>query len=150
MQYIFGSSSSSCSGAPVAKAPIIHDTELVFAAGEGDVAGDLYAPAAPESAPYGGVVYKSEACDRVKLVVEYLEGDDCNPCTTPDVLTVVEQEFIIPAGVAGFQLPPGYINSITAQVVDATDAPVASVKGDTISFKSSRAGACGTDVLTLA
>ena len=147
MQFIFGgAAATSCSTAPKAVAPIITDQTLTIAAGAGATAANVYLGVTGASAPYGGFVSKTVSCEAVKLVVSYLTGDDCDACTV-DTLTAVDVNITIPAGASGVALPAGYISKITAQVVDGAGAGLASVAGGTVQFTSSRAGACGADVL---
>jgi hypothetical protein len=147
MQFIFGgAAAASCSTAPKAVAPLIFNETLTIAADSGDVAADVYAGVAGDSAPYGGFVSKTLACDAVKLVVSYLDGDDCDDCTV-DTLVLVEEEITIPAGASGVALPAGYIAKITAVVVDSAGVEKVSTLGGDVQFTSSRAGACGADVL---
>lgn len=147
MQFIYGgAAASSCSSAPKAVAPVIHDKTLTIAAGAGIAAADVFLGVAGDPAPYGGFINKTLTCDAVKLVVSYLDGDDCDACTV-DTLTTVDVEITIPAGASGVELPKGYIAQITAQVVDSTGTAINSTLGGDVRFTSSRAGACGADVL---
>lgn len=147
MQFIFGgAAASSCSTAPKAVAPVITDKTLTIAAGAGITAADVFLGVSGDPAPYGGFVTKTLSCDAVKLVVSYLHRDDCDACTV-DTLTTVDVNLTIPAGATGVQLPAGYISKITAQVVDNTGTAINSTLGGDVRFTSSRAGACGPDVL---
>ena len=147
MQFIFGgAAATSCSTAPKAVAPIVTNQTLTIAAAGGATAANLYLGTAGDPAPYGGFVSKTISCEAVKIVVSYLTGDDCDACTV-DTLTTVDVTITIPAGASGVALPAGYISKITAQVVDAAGAGLASAAGGDIQFTSSRAGACGTDVV---
>lgn len=147
MQFIFGNSAaSSCSTTPKAIAPLVTDVTLAIAAAAGSVAAAVFTGVAGDPAPYGGFVNKTLGCDAVKLVVTYLDGDDCDSCTT-DTLTTVTVDLTIPANASGVQLPAGYITSITAQVVDAAGVAADSAAGGSVRYTSSRAGACGADVL---
>lgn len=147
MQFIFGgAAAASCSAAPKAVAPVISDVTLAIAAGAGSVAAPLFTGVSGDPAPYGGFVTKTMGCDSVTLVVSYLDGDDCDSCTV-DTLTTVDVTLTIPANASGVQLPAGYITAITAQVVDSAGTPVNSTIGGDVRFTSSRAGACGADVL---
>ncbi len=147
MQFIFGgAAAASCSSAPKAVAPLVTNETLTIAPGAGIAIGDLFVGVADDPAPYAGYVTKTLSCDAVKLVVTYLDGDDCDSCTV-DTLTTVEETITIPAGASGVSLPAGYISKITAQVVDSAGAPKNSAIGGEVQFTSSRAGACGADVL---
>jgi hypothetical protein len=147
MQFIFGgAAAASCSTAPKAVAPVITDETLTIAAGAGITAADVFLGVAGDSAPYGGYINKTLTCDAVKLVVSYLDGDDCDNCTV-DTLTTVDVEITIPAGASGVALPAGYITQVTAQVVDSAGVAKNSTLGGDVQFTSSRAGACGADVL---
>ena len=147
MQFIFGgAAAASCSTAPKAVAPLITNETLTIAPGTGDAPADVFAGAAGDPAPYGGFVSKTLSCDAVKLVVSYLDGDDCDACTV-DELVLVEEEITIPAGATGVALPAGYIAKITAEVVDSAGVAKVSTLGGDVQFTSSRAGACGADVV---
>jgi hypothetical protein len=148
MQFIFSGAgaAASCSTAPKAVAPVITDETLTIAAGAGIAAADVFLGVAGDPAPYGGFISKTLTCDAVKLVVSYLDGDDCDACTV-DVLTTVDVEITIPAGATGVALPAGYIAQITAQVVDSAGVAKNSTLGGDVQFTSSRAGACGADVV---
>lgn len=147
MQYIFGGAAAgSCSSTPKAVAPIITESKLTIAAGAGSTAANVYLGTSGASAPYAGFVTKTLSCDAVKLVVTYLDGDDCDSCTV-DTLTTVDVTITIPAGATGVALPEGYITKITAQVVNSAGVASNSALGGDVSFTSSRAGACGADVL---
>jgi hypothetical protein len=147
MQFIFGgAAAASCSTAPKAVAPIITNETLTIAPGAGITAANVFLGTAGDPAPYGGFVSKTISCDAVKLVVSYLSGDDCDTCTV-DTLVLVEEEITIPAGATGVALPAGYIAKITAQVVDSAGVAKNSTLGGDVQFTSSRAGACGADVL---
>jgi hypothetical protein len=147
MQYIFGgAAAASCSTAPKAVAPVITDETLTIAPGAGIAAANVFLGVAGDPAPYGGFINKMLSCDAVKLVVSYLDGDDCDPCTV-DTLTTVDVEITIPAGASGVALPAGYIKKITAQVVDSAGVAKNSTLGGDVQFTSSRAGACGADVV---
>ena len=147
MQFIFGGAAAQPgTSAPKAVAPLVTNVTLAIAAGAGTAAADVFAGTVGDSAPYGGFVSKTLSCDAVKLVVSYLDGDDCDSCTV-DTLTVVTQTITIPANAAGVQLPPGYITKVTAQVVDSAGTAKNSTLGGSVQFTSSRAGACGADVV---
>ena len=147
MQFIFGgAASASCSTAPKAVAPVIPDETLTIAPGAGNTAADVFLGVADDPAPYGGFIGKTLTCDAVKLVVSYLDGDDCDSCTV-DTLTTVDVEITIPANATGVALPAGYITQITAQVVTSAGVAANSTLGGDVRFTSSRAGACGADVL---
>lgn len=147
MQFLFGgAAAASCSTAPKAVAPVITDETLTIAAGAGITAADVFAGVSGDPAPYGGFVTKTLTCDAVKLVVSYLDGDDCDACTV-GTLTTVDVTVTIPAGATGVALPAGYITKVTAQVVDSTGTAINSTLGGDVRFTSSRAGACGADVL---
>lgn len=147
MQFLFGgAAAAACSTAPKAVAPIITNETLTIAAAGGATAANLYLGVAGDPAPYGGFVSKTISCEAVKIVVSYLTGDDCDSCTV-DTLTTVDETITIPAGASGVALPAGYISKITAQVVDSAGAGLASAAGGDVQFTSSRAGACGADVL---
>jgi hypothetical protein len=147
MQFIFGgAAAASCSTAPKAVAPLITNETLTIAPGAGITAANVFLGTAGDPAPYGGFVSKTISCDAVKLVVSYLSGDDCDTCTV-DTLVLVEEEITIPAGATGVALPAGYIAKITAQVVDSAGVAKNSTLGGDVQFTSSRAGACGADVL---
>ncbi len=149
MQYIFGGAAASCSTVPKAVAPFVTDVTLAIAQGAGNTAAELFGDQVGDGtqpAPYGGFVYKNLTCDAVKLVVSYLVGDDCNPCTV-DTLTKQDVTITIPADASGIALPPGYIGKITAQVVDSAGVAKVSSAGGSLQFTSSRPlNSCGGNV----
>jgi hypothetical protein len=149
MQFIFGgAAAASCSTSPKAVAPVVTNTTLTIAAAAGITAANVFLGTAGASAPYSGFVSKTISCDAVKLVVSYLVGDDCDPCTDPDALTTVDETITIPASASGVALPAGYISKITAQVVDSAGLAKNSALGGNVQFTSSRAGvSCGSDVV---
>lgn len=147
MQFIFGAfAPTSCATTPKAVAPLVTDSALTIAPGNGITVESVFTGVSAAPAPYGGFVSKSLGCEAVKLVVTYLTGDDCDACTV-DTLTTVDVTVTVPANAAGIQLPVGYITVITAQVVDDTGTPINSALGGALRYTSSRAGACGTDIL---
>ena len=108
-----------------AVAPIIEQGALTFEA-TGTYTGSTFAQLASipvgNDAPYGGVIH-NKGCNRIKVRVEYLEGDDCNTCTSQDTLTRVAKEFCIEAD-ATYEVPEGFWASINVHVGDINCAPV--------------------------
>lgn len=116
-------------------------------AGQGASEVAVFTGVAGAPAPYRGVVYKSNPCDQVLVKVSYIAGDDCNPCTAIDNLQKMEPlELLMENNVMAMELPPGYISSIKVQIVATGNAPTNSISGNIVSFSSSRAPLCGSEV----
>ena len=124
------------------KCPTVYQEALDFgpegADGDGSAAVDLLPlVAATDPAPHGGQVLV-DGCDNVKLVLTYLQGDTCDPCSTVTV-TTKDVELVAYKGEL-LNLPEGYITQITAEVVDATGATIAAEGAVTVRYQ-----ACNTD-----
>lgn len=151
MQF-FTTAAVSCgtsAAAPRALAPIIHNQTITIANGTGSTATDLFVGAAGSAAPYGGFVSSTMACSAYQLAVTVITGDDCvdNCDPSPDVLVATQVITInVPAG-KGVQLPPAYIAKITVTTTDGAGVATNAVVGGDVTFTSSRAGVCGSDVL---
>lgn len=126
-------SSDAGSACRKAVAPKVIDfVPLAIAAGAGDAATALHTVAAGGEAIWGGQIMNT-GCDRLKVDITYLDGDDCDPCTNPDTLTTVVITQFIEKDVVGIQIPDGYWTNIDVTVVDAADTSLASVNGTTVS-----------------
>lgn len=108
-----------------AVAPIIVQGVLTFEATRpytGSSFAQLASIPAGNDAPYGGVIH-NRGCNRIKVSIDYLEGDDCNSCTSPDTLTRVVKEFCIEAD-ATYEVPEGFWSSINVYVGDINCNPI--------------------------
>lgn len=110
-----------------AVAPIILQDGATFAAdGSGDSLGA--APvivadiAALDPAHYGGQIV-TRGCKDVLVELQYLDGDDCEPCTDPDALALIPISVIVPAN-SSFPLPDGFWQDLQVTLVDDAAAPV--------------------------
>lgn len=126
------SASSMGSACNKAVAPIVVDmVPLLIAAGAGSSAAALHAVASGDPAVWGGQILSS-SCDRLKVDITYLDGDDCDPCTNPDTLSEVVITQYIEKDIAGIQIPDGYWVDIKVTVVDAAGTAINSVNGLTV------------------
>lgn len=127
------SSSSMGSACAKAVAPIVVDmVPLVIAAGAGITPAALHTVASGAASVWGGQILSS-SCDRLKVDITYLDGDDCDPCTNPDTLTEKVITQYIEKDIAGIQIPDGYWVDIAVSVVDATGTAMNSVNGLSVS-----------------
>lgn len=120
---------SACNKAVV---PTVVDfTPLAIAVGDGDTAATLHTVASGDPAVWGGQVINT-GCDRIKVDITYLDGDDCKPCTDPDVLTEVVITQYIEKDMTGIQIPDGYWVNIDVTVVDMAGTAIPSNTGTTV------------------
>ena len=149
MQY-FSIYPTAANNAPKAVYPLFwlpQNNSANIPAGQGASEVTIFDGVAGTPAPYGGMVYKSNPCDQVLVKVSYIAGDDCNPCTATDnLLETGPLELLMDNNVMGLELPPGYISNINVQIVATGNAPTNSLNGNIISFSSSRAPLCGSEV----
>lgn len=132
------SGSTGCVGAV---APIVQQGELTFLPGTGSALTDLVAAIASGSpAPFGGQIVNN-GCYDILATITYLQGDDCDECTTPDTLTQVVVTVEVPKNSA-FPIPDGYFTQIQVQTIDATNAPVDVQKDQNLYFYSAFKPAC--------
>lgn len=135
--------SGSC---PKATAPVVTQGDLTVAVATGDVALDLLPQIASGSpAAFGGQVV-NKGCHALLAAITYLDGDDCDECTTPDTLTPVVVNVTIPKNSA-FPLPSGFISLIQVQTLDAAGAPVAVQVEQSVDFYSAYQPCCAGGVL---
>lgn len=122
-------SSAQSSSCRKAVAPIVVDfVPLPIAVAGGDTAATLHTAASGSPAVWGGQIINT-GCDRLKVDISYLDGDDCDPCTNPDTLTTVVITQFIEKDVVGIQIPDGYWTNIDVTVVDAAGAATVSPNG---------------------
>lgn len=127
MQMILPNSGAQESGCLKAVAPIIAQGKAMFegpdlGGGDGDGA-TLFAIstiAAAADAPYGGTMH-NKGCKRVLVEVDYIEGDDCDACTSPDTLTIVTASFCMEAD-STYEVPAGFWSEIRVATADAACA----------------------------
>lgn len=97
-----------------ATAPIVVQYDVTHAETEGAaVAPAELVIAAGSPAAYGGKIAIS-GCDSVDVTVTYLDGGDCDNCTS-DTIAPVDVTFTIPAG-ATYPIPDGYWQAISYAV----------------------------------
>jgi len=98
--------------------------------------------AADDPAFYGGSLTLL-GCYDAKVTVEYLTGDDCDPCTTPDMLDIATFEFVVGANTVA-ALPDGWWQSVTIGLIDVDGAPVdlAGTATEKATLSSFTAGSC--------
>jgi len=138
-----GSAAGSCKKA---KAPVVYQGDLTVAVTTGAAALPLLAPiAAGLPAAFGGQVV-NRGCHALLATINYLNGDDCDDCTTPDALTVVPITVVIPKN-AAFPIPDGFLTGITVQTLDAAGAPVNVQVAQDVDFYSAFQPCCGSAVL---
>jgi hypothetical protein len=141
-QQIASSKAAGCAGNPTAAPVRTAPDAVTIAAGAGDTPEFIYEAAAAEKMPYGGKVLKTNECDRLKIVVSYLDGGDCNACT-PDTVVLKEETYFAEPGGAGYDIGAiGYVAKVEVTVVDSAGAPTTSVLGGDVSFESERAALC--------
>lgn len=138
-----GSATGSCKKA---KAPVVYQGDLTVAAGTGAVALPLLAPIATGSAAAFGGQIVNKGCHALLAAITYLQGDDCDDCTTPDTLTTVVVNVTIPKN-AAFPIPDGFLTGITVQTLDAAGAPVNVQAVQEVDFYSAFQPCCGASVL---
>lgn len=123
--------------------PVVYQSTTVFDAGTGTTPQPVLAPlAAGDKAAYGGQVI-NKGCQDLLLTISYLQGGDCDPCTTPDTLTVSTVDVTVPKD-SSFPLPDGFITGVVGVLVDNAGVPVA-LAGDltqTVRFYSAYTPAC--------
>lgn len=126
------SASSMGSACKKAVAPIVVDmTRLDIAAGSGNTATVFHEVASGDPSIWGGQIISS-SCDRIKVDITYLDGDDCDPCTNPDTLVEKVITQYIEKDMVGIQIPDGYWVKVEVTVVDSSNAPIASVNGTSV------------------
>lgn len=127
--------SSSNTGCMTAVAPVVVQGELVFTSGNGATLTDLVPAIATGSpAAYAGQIVNT-GCYDLLATITYLQGDDCDECTTPDTLTTVAVSVKIPKNSA-FPIPDGFVTQVQVQTIDATDTPINVQKDQTMYFYS--------------
>lgn len=135
-----GSSSASCQ---TAVAPVVVQGELTIAVGTGDVLLNLVpALATGANAGFGGQIV-NKGCYDLLATITYLEGDDCDTCTTPDTLTPVVVVIEVPKNSA-FPIPDGFFTTVQVQTIDAANAPVQVVTEQNVYFYSAYKASCPT------
>ena len=138
-----GSAAGSCKKA---KAPVVYQGAVDIAVGTGATALPLLAPIATGSAAAFGGQIVNTGCHALLAAITYLQGDDCDDCTTPDTLTTVVVNVTIPKN-AAFPIPDGFLTGITVQTLDAAGAPVNVQAVQEVDFYSAFQPCCGSPVL---
>jgi len=138
IQFLTPSTSSTCLTAVL---PVVVQGELTFTTGEGAILTDLVpAIASGSPAAYGGQIVNT-GCYDLLATITYLEGDDCNECTTPDTLTTSTVTVEIPKNSA-FPIPEGFLTTVQVQTIDTTNTPINVQKDQVIYFYSSYKPSC--------
>lgn len=142
----FLSTSSASGSCKKAIAPVVYQGDLTIAAATGATALQLLAPiAAGSPAAFGGQIV-NKGCNSLLATINYLNGDDCDVCTSPDTLSVVPVTVVIPKNSA-FPIPDGFLTGITVQTLDAAGVPVAVQVAQDVDFYSAFQPCCGSAVL---
>lgn len=106
--------------------PIVVQGKVQFdaqvAGNEGSTALVLANIPAGESAAYSGTVTLN-GCNDVLVEVDYISGDDCDRCTTPDVMVFETVEITMTPG-RQYMLPDGFWGEVRVTVLDGSGAPV--------------------------
>ena len=139
IQFLDNSAMGDCK---TAVAPIVTQYNATHIAGEGATPVVLPPVAAGDPLFYGGQIVL-QGCFDAEVTITYYEGDDCDPCTTPDTLTPVDIVVIVPAN-SSFPLPDGFWGAITYVLVDAAGTPVdlAGTATETVRLYSCYTPAC--------
>jgi hypothetical protein len=141
MQTIQFLSNSDSASALKAVAPIVHQSTLSILAGTGTTPKDLLAPiVAGECAAFGGQIV-NKGCMAIKATITYLDGADCDSCTT-ETLTTLDVEVVIPAN-SVFPLPQGYHQGIKVVTAEEAGAPLNNTTDVKLNFYSSYQPSCG-------
>ena len=130
MQMILPQSNAQDVGCQKAVAPVIAQGQVLFdAAGPNTGSAQVAMTVIPagEDAPYGGTMH-NKGCQRVSVLVIYLEGDDCDPCTSPDTLTRVNKSFCMQP-YSTYEVPPGFWTEIYVNVVKDDCSSPADLQG---------------------
>jgi hypothetical protein len=146
MQFLpYGQGDSVASCDVKAKAPKVGQTKTTVLPGAGATGGDILAPVASGGVPYHAGSFSNPSCADVELTITYLDGADCDECTT-DTITTVTQVVQVGAGLSG-KLPEGLISGITYRTGTIDDAGVFTAGNVTskvsLNWSSSYTPCCG-------
>lgn len=142
MQMIqFYSASGSAGQSTRAVAPVVHQEKLAIAVGAGAAYQDLLAAIAAGSCAADAGQLSNKGCYAIRLAIDYVTGDDCDECTTPDTLVLETIEVDVPAN-ASFPLPPGLVARIQVATIDADGAFIANTSEQNVTWYSAYAPAC--------
>ena len=143
-----------------AVAPVVVQGSVEIAVGAGDTPVELTGLVAGDAAANWGTLI-NEGCTPIIVEVTFLDGDDCDSCTT-DTLTTAPEYFLL-KGNQGYTLPESFISAVNVVTVDsaaltgdnATDyagaaAVITANEGNTVSFDSSYAPECASCVVLVA
>lgn len=124
IQFLDLGAAAQCRGAV---APIVEQGAAAFAAdGSGDSTGStpvVIEDLAAGAAAFNGGQVINRGCFDLLVELGYLAGDDCDPCTTPDSLSLVPISLVVPAN-ASMPLPSGFWQDLQVTLVDSSGAPV--------------------------
>jgi hypothetical protein len=139
----FFNSNTSTTGCLTAVAPVTYQSDVLVKTGTGSTGQDLLAVLpSGEPAAFGGQIINT-GCFGLLATIFYLEGDDCDTCTTPDTLTVVKQQIKVPKATS-FPIPDGFYTQINFQTIDVNGNPVDVTAEQTVSLYSSYKPNCPT------
>lgn len=108
---------------PKAIAPVVAQTKLTIAEGDGALTDLMPALAAGDTAVSSGSIF-NEGCKAVRLTISYLTGDtSCSACAEGE-LAVEDATFVVYPG-QSTTLPPGLVAGIQVETgdVDSTVVP---------------------------
>ena len=133
IQFLPPDTSSTCLTAVL---PVVVQEELTITSGNGSVLTDLVpAIASGSPAAYGGQI-SNTGCHALLVTITYLEGDDCDECTSPDTLTTSTITVKVPKN-RTMAIPEGFLTTVQVQTIDATNTPINVQKDQVIYFYSS-------------
>lgn len=130
---------------PKATAPVVHQADETVAVGNGSAPITLLEVAAASVAAFGGQI-ANKGCNDILATFNYLDGDDCDECTTPDTLTVVPVTVKIAAGTS-FPLPEGFHSGGAFVTVDSAGLAVDVQVAQEVSYYSAYQPCCNSNVL---
>lgn len=123
---------------PSAKAPVVFQYDVTHTEGEG-VAPVVAADIAPGGLAYYGGKIANNGCVPVDVVISYIDGADCDPCTD-DTLSLVSIPLTIPSG-ASYTIPEGYWQDLVYTIDGGSGVPTGALHNIHI-FSASAADPC--------
>lgn len=142
----FLASSSTGTSCKKAVVPVVYQGSIDILTGTGATATTLLPTIATGSpAAFGGQIV-NKGCHALLAAITYLQGDDCDECTTPDTLTTVTVNVTIPKN-AAFPIPDGFLTGITVQTLDAAGVATNVQTTQEVDFYSAYQPCCGSSVL---
>jgi hypothetical protein len=127
-------------------APVVYQSSVDILSGTGaTVLPLLVSITSGNIAAFGGQVV-NKGCHSLLATINYLNGDDCDECTAPDILSTVPVTVIIPKNSA-FPIPDGFLTGITVQTLNSAGVPVDVQYTQEVDFYSAYQPCCGAGVL---